>query len=340
MLHLFNWFLTGVAKNEATIASTSQLVDPRSGDWSKEIIELFEFPQQIFGEIIEPGALIGQIKPEHGLPPIPVLAVCSHDTASAVASVPSQHDFLYVSCGTWSLVGTELPEPILNDKAQAYNLTNERGINGTTRFLKNITGLWILQEVKRDFEKQGRAYTYPEMEELAYQAEKMICFIDTDDKYFTTPGEMIARIKTYTEATGQRVPETDGQIIRCIYESLAFKYKYTFMEVTDTVGHEFDSVNIVGGGSKSQILCEMVATASGLTVFAGPDEATAIGNINVQLLAHGALESLASARFDLRLSDYVKEYSAAKDRSWDNNFSRYLSILKKVYNKNESRFFT
>lgn len=327
MPDLFGYFLTGKRQTEATIASTSQLMNPLTSDWHWELIDLFDIPRAIFPTIVQPGTLLGMIKKELGLPAIPVINVGSHDTASAVASVPSEHQFLFVSCGTWSLVGTELPQPVLTEKAQSYNLTNEKGLSQTTRFLKNITGLWILQEVKREFESLGRNYSYQELETLANEADSMACLIDTDAEVFSAPGQMIERIQSYAKRTGQIVPLTDGQLIRCIYESLAFKYKYTFLEIVDTVGYEFDSVNIVGGGANSALLCQMVASASQMIVYAGPNEATAIGNINTQLIYHGVLSTLTEARMELKKSQYVKKYLPKKETKWDQEFGRYQRLL-------------
>lgn len=326
---LFGHFLTGNMQTEVSIASTSQLMNPITSEWNWPLIEQFDLPTTIFPPIVQPGTLLGKLR-RSNLPEIPVLNVGSHDTASAVASVPAEHRFLFISCGTWSLVGTELPEPVLTTKAQTYNLTNEKGVNQTTRFLKNITGLWVIQEVKREFEASGKYYTYEELESLAAQEGSLRTLIDTDAPEFLGPGQMIKRIKAFALETGQPIPETDGQVIRCIYESLAFKYKYTFLEIVDAVGYEFDSVNIVGGGSQSRMLCEMVASATNLTVFAGPDEATAIGNINTQLMYHGAIASLEEARGELRTSEYVKKYLPKRDRLWDREFGRYQQLLVKT----------
>lgn len=242
--------------------------------------------------------------------------------------MPSNQRFLFVSCGTWSLVGTELPAPIINNKAFHYNLTNESGINGSARFLKNCTGLWIIQEVKRNFEALGRTYSFAEMTDQANQPRPFQCLIDTDDAVFVAPGNMIRRIQEYAKETQQSIPETDGEIARCVYESLAMKYKYTFLEITDAVGAEFDTVNIVGGGSQAAILCQMVADASNMRVCAGPVEATAIGNVAVQLMAQGVFEDLTAVR------EWVKEvaevkyyYPTLNNREWDRQFSRYQKIM-------------
>lgn len=330
MPDLLNYLLTGKKAAERSIASTAQLINPITKEWDEALLAAFDLPKTLFPNLVEAGNSLGTIKPELNLPAIEVFNICEHDTASAVVSVPSNQRFLFISCGTWSLVGTELDEPIINEKAFNYNLTNESGINGTTRFLKNCTGLWIIQEVKRNFETLGRHYTFGEIAELANEAKAFNCLIDTDDVRFVAPGDMIGRIQAYAKETQQAVPKTDGEIARCVYESLAMKYKYTFLEITDAVGREFDTVNIVGGGSQAAILCQMVADASNMRVCAGPVEATAIGNIAVQLMAQGVFEDLSAVREWVKDVAEVKYYYPTSNSSeWDRQFSRYQKMLKK-----------
>lgn len=328
MPDLLNYLLTDKKVAERSIASTAQFVNPHSKEWDETLLHTFDLLKKLFPTLVETGNSLGYIKPSLGLPKIKVFNICEHDTASAVVSVPSNQRFLFVSCGTWSLVGTELPAPIINNKAFHYNLTNESGINGSARFLKNCTGLWIIQEVKRNFEALGRTYSFAEMTDQANQARPFQCLIDTDDAVFVAPGNMIRRIQEYAKETQQSIPETDGEIARCVYESLAMKYKYTFLEITDAVGAEFDTVNIVGGGSQAAILCQMVADASNMRVCAGPVEATAIGNVAVQLMAQGVFEDLTAVR------EWVKEvaevkyyYPTLNNREWDRQFSRYQKIM-------------
>ncbi|PTO39975.1 rhamnulokinase [Enterococcus mundtii] len=329
MPDLFNYLLTGKIVAERSIASTSQLVNPRTGRWDEKVLESFAFSESIFPPLVSSGESLGMIKKDLGLPPIKVVNVCGHDTASAVVSVPCNQEFLFISCGTWSLVGTELARPIINEKAYNYNLTNETGINYTTRFLKNCTGLWIIQEVKRNLAESGRMYSYSELANLADEASEFKCLIDTDDLTFIPPGNMIERIQQYAAKTKQAIPQTDGELVRCVYESLAMKYKYCILEIIDAVGKEFDTVNIVGGGSQAEILCQMVADASNMRVSAGPVEATAIGNISVQLLAEGVFKDVKEVREWIKELIAVKSYfPSAKKRGWDKQFSKYQQLLK------------
>lgn len=329
MPDLFNYLLTGKIVAERSIASTAQLTNYETGSWDKKLLESFQLSEAIFPQLVSAGEILGTIQDGLNLPPIKVINVCEHDTASAVVSVPSNQEFLFISCGTWSLVGTELDAPIINDKVFKYNLTNEKGINNTTRFLKNCTGLWIIQEVKRNLEKLGKKYTYSELAALAYEAPEFYCLIDTDDPIFIPPGDMIERIQHYARETQQSIPKTDGELVRCVYESLAMKYKYSFLEIIETTGKNFEVVNIVGGGSQAEILCQMVADASNMKVNAGPVEATAIGNIAVQLLAGGVFKDIQEVREWIKEQLEINLYSPSMDKKkWDKQFSRYLYILK------------
>lgn len=329
MPDLFNYLLTGEKRAERSIASTAQLIDVKSKKWSSELFDKFDLPQHILPEIIEPGQLVGKIKKELNVPELDVYSVCEHDTASAVVSIPSTKKFLFVSCGTWSLVGTELKNATVNSKAQQYNLTNESGFEGTTTFLKNLTGLWIIQEMRRNLDEMGEKYSFSEMAQMASTAQPFTCLIDTDFEGFMNPGNMFERITEYAKQTKQTIPQTYGEFFRCVYESLAMKYKYTFLEISDAANMEFDSVNIVGGGANVQILCQMVADAANLQVSAEPAEATGMGNILVQLIAQGIFKDLAEAREWLMTSTKVNLYfpdsKAAVD--WDNQFSNYQKIL-------------
>lgn len=333
MPDLFNYLLTGEMRTERSIASTTQLTHPVSKDWNKELMSLLDINPTLFPEIVNEGHRLGFIKESFDLPDVEVINVCSHDTASAVVSVPSHQDFLFVSCGTWSLIGTELETPVLNEHAKKYNLTNESGHAHTTRFLKNATGLWIIQELKRQYESEGLVYSYEMITTMAQRETPFQCLIDTDMEIFATPGDMRQKITAYAKSTNQIIPETPGQLFRCVYESLAFKYKYTFLEIIESVGKEFDTVNILGGGSKSSLLCQMVSDASGMRVSAGPHEATAIGNIVQQLMAQGVIATVADAREWLKETMDIHIYYPQKPDEWDQQFSRYLSLLKINANK-------
>lgn len=332
MPDLFNYLLTGVEKAEETIASTTQLMDPYKKGWNDEIIEMLNLPRKIFKEIVKPGEEIGkiseQLAEELSIPRIPVVAAASHDTASAVAGIPAtDDDFLFISSGTWSLIGTELDSPNISAESTTYNITNESGINGTTRFLKNVTGLWVLQETKRQFESEGRNYTYDEITKLAEEAKEFTCLIDTDHDDFQSPGNMPTKIRKYAEKTQQPIPETDGQMFRSIYESLALKYRYTFEEIEESVGKKFNRVHILGGGSQAEILCQMVANITNIEVVAGPIEATVIGNSLVQLISQNAITDIKEGRKVVQQSFPVKYYFPERYDKRNNNYNSFKRIL-------------
>lgn len=333
MPDLFNYLLTGVKKAEKTIASTTQIFDPYNKKWNEYLIAKVGLNKDIFPDVVSTGTEVGLVKEELAkelkIERKTVIAVCEHDTASAVAAVPSKEDFIFVSCGTWSLFGTELKEPLINEMSMKYNLTNETGINNTTRFLKNIKGLWLIQETKRQFEKEGKYYTYDDFENLAREAKAFTCFIDTDDESFNLPGDMPSRIKSYAKATGQYVPETHGEIIRCIYESLAFKYRYTYEQISECTKKQYNVLHLVGGGSQSKLLCQFTADALGFEVIAGPVEATAIGNIMVQLIAQGEIKNIQEGRAIVEKSFGTKKYSPLVKDFWDESYAKYKNIIEK-----------
>jgi len=334
MPDLFNYLLTGEKKSEETIASTTQLFNPYEKNWNETLINKLGFPTKMFTEVVNPGTEIGKISKllmeELSIPETSVMAVCSHDTASAVVSVPAKEDFLFISCGTWALVGTELPDPIINEKSEKYNLTNESGFGRTTRFLKNITGLWLIQETKRQFEREGRYYSYNDFVKIAEEAPPFKCFIDTDFDDFQIPGDIPSRIRKYAKATKQSVPQTDGELIRCIYESLAFKFRTVFNEIEECVEKEYETVHIVGGGSQASILCQMVADTSKLNVIAGPVEATAIGNCIVQLIAQNQIKDLNQGREMVQRSFEIQSYVPSDVKSWDKQYARYQKAVKDI----------
>lgn len=331
MPDLLNFLLTGEKRAERSIASTTQLIDPYKKQWNEYILEQLELRKDIFPTLIPSGTEIGLIKEdlakELNIERKTVIAVCGHDTACAVAAVPADQEFIFISCGTWALFGTELQEPIITDKSLAYNLTNEIGINGTTRFMKNLTGLWLLQETKKQFEKEGKNYSFDVLERIAKEADEFKCFIDTDLDRFMTPGNIPERIKEYACETGQRVPQTDGEVIRCIYESLAFKYRYTYEQISECLDKKYEKIHIVGGGSKDSLLCQMTAEASGLEVIAGPVEATAIGNILVQLIARGEIKNLEEGRKIISASFDTVKYVPLEHDIWNKEYERYKSII-------------
>lgn len=331
MPDLFGYLLTGKVYAERSIASTTQLLDPYTKEWNKKLIDKLGLDITKFPELVDSGTQIAPIKDEIckelDITPKMLTAIAGHDTASAVVAVPAKaKDFVYISCGTWSLFGTELDEPCINDMSAEKNITNEGGYNRTTRFLKNIIGLWIIQETRRQFKRDGKDYSYADMENLAREAKPMQCFIDPDDPRFTPPGNQIQRIRDYCKETGQYVPQTDGEIVRCIYESLAMKYKHTFEDLKKCTGKNFEAIHMVGGGTKDGFLCQMTADATCVPVIAGPVEATAAGNIAVQLIAAGEIKDLNEAREIIADSFSVKEFTPA-DKTFDDYYEAFCKLL-------------
>lgn len=274
---LLNYFLTGEKATEWSIASTAQLYNPTVGDWDSELLAHIGIPSSWFGPVVQPGTKIGRLRSsvteELGIEAVTAIAVAEHDTASAVVAVPTlNREFAYLSCGTWSLMGTETEKPIITEQARRWNFTNEGGAYGTFRLLKNIMGLWILQEARRDWEKAGSAYSFPELVALAEKAEPFAAFIEPDDGTFFAAGDMLGRIKAYLARTGQRVLDEPGAIVRCILESLALKYRYVLSQVETLSSRRFEGLNMVGGGSQNTLLCQWTANALGKTVWAGPAE--------------------------------------------------------------------
>lgn len=334
MPDLFGYLLTGEVYAEKTMASTTQLLDPYTKEWSFELIEKLGLKKELFPELKNPGERIAEIKPEIceelGIKSVPVYSVCGHDTASAVVAVPANDkDFVYISCGTWSLFGTELSAPCITEKSAAYNITNETGYGDTTRFLKNIIGLWLIQETGRQFAREGKSYTYADMEKMARASEPFKCFIDPDDPRFTPPGNQIQRIKDFCNETGQYVPQTDGEIVRCIYESLAMKYKHTFESLKECTEKEFETIHMIGGGTKDGFLCQMTADSCGVPVIAGPIEATAAGNIAVQLIAAGEIKDLGEAREIIANSFDLIRYEP-QNSGFAENYDSFKEILYKA----------
>ncbi len=330
MPDLFGYMLSGEKYAESTIASTSQMFDQKTCDWKWEVIDRFGYPRSIFPKIVEAGTVVGKMKKELadelGVEPKDVIAIGAHDTASAVAAVPStDKDFIFISCGTWSLFGTVIDEPIMTEKSNKYNITNEYGFGGKTRFLKNIIGLWLIQEAKRQFVKDGKDYSYGDMEELALKAEPFKYFIDPDDPVFVAPGGMLDRICDYCERTGQGRPETDGEIVRCIYESIALKYKYAYASIKDCTGKDYKSIHMVGGGTKDKLLCQMTANSTGAKVVAGPIEATALGNIAVQLYAQKEISDITPV---IMKSTEIKTYEPTDECAWNEAYEKFLNIIK------------
>ncbi|XID94688.1 rhamnulokinase family protein [Paenibacillaceae bacterium WGS1546] len=328
---LLRYFLTGQMHNEFTNATTTQLYNPVEDKWDSELLRMLELPESLFGDVLKPGQFAGSIRTsvceELGIASIPVYAVAEHDTGSAVAAVPAaEKSFAYLSCGTWSLMGTEVDKPVLHDLAQKLNFTNEGGVANTYRLLKNIMGLWILQECRREWEREGKAYSFPELVRMAGEAEPFAALIDPDDALFMPPGDMPARVAQYCGRTGQKAPETAGQIARCILESLALKYRYVF-ELTERLsGQSFGGLHMVGGGIQNTLLCQWTSNAIGKPVWAGPSEGSAIGNLAVQWIARGQFADIWEARKAIRDSFPVLTYEPEKREAWKRAYERFVSV--------------
>ena len=332
---LFNFWLTGRQVSEFTIATTSQLYDPRQGTWSKALFEKLGLPFHILPEIVPPGTVLGPLLPsvakEVGLGEVPVIAPACHDTGSAVAAVPARgRDYAYISSGTWSVMGVEVTEPIITAQSLANNFSNEGGVEGTFRFLKNIMGLWLVQECRRMWAKAGEDLSYADLTEIAAQAPPFGPIVDPDDHVFLHPDDMPAAIQAFCQRTGQPVPEDKGAIIRCALESLALKYRFTLEELESVLGRELGTIHIVGGGSQNQLLCQLTADATGRLVVAGPVEATAVGSIVMQALARGYVASLDEARQVVRRSFDVVTYEPGDVSRWDEAYGRLLSVMGKA----------
>ncbi len=334
---LMAYFLTGVMRAEETIASTSNILNPYTKQFDRELLRMLGIKDTILPEIIEPGTVYGTLTPalceEFDCEPIPVIAVCTHDTASAVLSAPADKDFVYISCGTWSLFGTELPSPVITDASEKIDYTNEGGYGKTTRFLKNIMGLWLIQESRRQWNREGANVSYADLEKEALAAAPFRCFIDCDAPEFETSGDLPNRVRRFCKVTGQYVPETRGEVMRCIYESLAMKYKLNFETLREISGKDFRQINMLGGGIKDTLLCRLTASATGATVIAGPTEATVMGNIACQMIALGEIRDAREARDVIRRSVDLVTYQPADTAAWDAAYAEYKKYLGKSANK-------
>ncbi len=331
MPDLFAFMLSGRAANEFTIATTSQCYDPRAGSWAAGLLEELEIPTHIFGRIVEPGTDLGDLLPEvaaaTGCGPVPVIAPGSHDTASAVAAVPfASGEAIYLSSGTWSLMGVEVAEPVITERSLDYNLTNEGGVGNRFRLLKNIMGLWLVQECRREWEREGRPYTYGELTDLAAAAPAFGSLVDPGDERFLHPGDMPARMRAFCRETGQPEPADEGALVRCALESLACEYRRVAGILDELTGRRADTIHIIGGGCRNRLLNRLTADATGRRVLAGPVEATAMGNILVQAMARGELASLAEGRALVAASVEPDAYEPESDPAWDEACERYLEI--------------
>ncbi len=328
MPDLFAYHLCGNAVCEDSIASTSQMLNPMTKEWSTPVLNTFGISPDLFGERVSSGSVIGTMPCQDGT--AKVIAVAGHDTQCAVAAMPtSAKNVAFLSCGTWSLLGTELDKPLLTEQSNALNLSNEIGANGKINYLKNIIGLWIIQECRRIWTSAGTKYSYTELEQMALAAPPLACFIDPDAPEFSVPGNMPALIQEFCRKTGQVVPETVGEITRCVYESLGLKYYFALQQISSITGTNFTALHILGGGTQSKLLCQFAANAIGLPVYAGPVEATALGNIIIQLKALGAVADIDAGRELIAKTETIITYLPQEQDAWARAFAFYKTLLIK-----------
>jgi len=327
------YLFSGIKKNEFSIASTSQFLKPGKLVYEQQLFDAIGVDISLMQELVLPGTILGTLKPEiqkeTGSSAIPVVAVAAHDTASAIASVPATgRNWAYISSGTWSLMGIESDRPLISEEIQNLNFTNEGGVEGTTRFLKNIMGLWLLQECRRSWSSE-RTYSWPEMVDMSLKAHPFKCLIDPDAREFLNPGDMPAAIEAFCVKTSQPVPENHGEIIRTIFESLALKYRATLDSIRAVSPVEIEKIHIIGGGANNELLCQYTSNATNLPVYAGPAEATAIGNIMLQAKALGVVSSLEEIRRMVFGSFETKIFKPQNSDNWNIQYQRFKSFCDK-----------
>jgi len=332
MPDLFNFWFTGRKCNEFTEATTSQMYDPRAGRWATELMDKLNLPSKILGEIVEPGTVIGtlrkDIQEELNVGDVKLIAPATHDTGSAVAAIPATGDkpWAFLSSGTWSLMGTEVRSPIINEKSTRYNFTNEGGVYDTFRFLKNIMGLWLVQECRRAWQREGKDYSYAELTDMARAAQPFVAMVNPDDEMFIPHGDMPGRIVEYCKKTGQTPPRTPGETVRVCLESLAMTYRQTLRRIEECTGQKIEVIHAVGGGIQNRHLCQWAANATRCTVVAGPIEATAAGNVAIQAVASGILPDIKTARHIIRRSFDVTVYEPTDCDQWDEPYQKFEQL--------------
>lgn len=318
---LLNYWLTGEKACEFTNATTTQLLNPRTGTWATALMEKLGIPPQIFPPIVQPGTRLGTYEG------IPVVAPATHDTGSSVAALPTHTaHYAYISSGTWSLVGLEVPQPIMTPAALAANVTNEGGVAGTYRLLRNVMGLWIVQQCRAAWDAQGQTYTYADLVRLALAAPPLQSFIDPNDARFLPPGDHPHLIQTMCAERGQPVPQTPGEIVRCVLQSLALAYRDVLDTLRSLTHQPVDVIHIIGGGVQNTLLCQMTANATGLPVVAGPVEATVLGNALVQLIALHELSNIAEARALVASMGDLQRYEPQDTAHWESAYERYRQV--------------
>ncbi len=330
-----SWMLTGEEVCEYTIASTSEILDPRTGDLSERLLESVGLTRGHFGKIVMPGTQIGvlteEVRKMTGLGPVPVISVAGHDTASAVAAVPAKNErFAYLSSGTWSLMGIETKEAVINERSYDLNFTNEGGVEGTTRFLKNICGMWLYERCRKEWPEEVRLLSHPELQGSAMEVEPFRSIINPDDDMFANPPSMIEAIQDYCRQTGQAVPEKPSEVCRCIFDSLALRYRQVFQWLKEFAVFDLTVLHIIGGGSLNKYLNQFTADALGVEVLAGPQECTAIGNIMMQAKAAGIVDDIWQMRDIIARSVNMVRFEPSADSAmWDEGYQKYLEIIHK-----------
>lgn len=329
---LFNYWLSGEITNEFTNSTTTQCFDPRKRDWAAPVLRAMGIPRHIFGPVTDSGTPIGTLRPEVAEETcsggVQIILPACHDTGSAVVAVPAQtQDFAWISSGTWSIVGTETPQPHVDEKALRYNFTNEGGVFGTWRLSKNVMGLWLVQECRRAWSRKGEELSYDEMTRLATEAEPFLSIMDPDFEGFLHPGDMPSQIQEYCADTNQAVPQTKGQILRIALEGIAMKYRFVLERLEDLTGKHLGIIHIIGGGTKNRLLNQFAADATRRVVVTGPVEAASIGNILMQAIGLKHLDSLAEARNVVRMSFNLEVYEPAKVTAWDEPYSRLQKLM-------------
>jgi rhamnulokinase len=330
---IFNYLLTGEMKSEFSFATTSQLYNPVAGNWEPSLFKALGIDPAIMQEIVAPGTVIGKLystlSDETGIPEIPVVAVASHDTGSAIAAIPAEgKNWAYISSGTWSLMGIESDVPIISEKTLRYNITNEGGVEHTFRVLKNIMGLWLMQQCRSAW--HGENFTYQDLVEMSKAARPFSAFIDPDDHEFLNPVDMPAAIAGSCRRSGQEVPADQATTIRIILECLALKYRYTLGQLREISPEPIDKIYIIGGGVQNEVLCQFTANACGIPVITGPAEGTALGNILVQAMAMGQLKSLAEIRKIIRNSFDSRVYEPRDSQVWEGAYEQFVRFLSPV----------
>jgi rhamnulokinase len=328
---LFHYWLCGSRTTEFTNATTTQCLDQRTGEWAGDLLDRLEIPARLFPDIVQPGTPLGPIAADAavatGLEGTRVTAVATHDTGSAVAAVPFRNaGSVFLSVGTWSLVGLEVDRPLVTDGTYAANLTNEGGVAGTFRLLRNVTGLWLLEECRRQWATDGHEHSVEDLVELARSAPALSFLVDPDDPTFAEPGDMPARIVDFCSRTGQPEPATPGEVTRCVLESLALAHAQIVALLGEVTGNTAAELHVVGGGARNELLCDWTAQAAGLPVLAGPEEATLIGNLLVQAMALGELASLDEARDVVRASYTPTVYEPSESPEWREARERFARL--------------